>query len=144
MGWRRARAQQRQRLVATTKPPPRPIWPVRPVSLQDHLHEQARCLRLSETDQAALYFLIESLNDDGYLEDDWTELAIAFWRLVHGREAPSPSIAAIETAEAQLRTALGWLHNMEPTGCGRAGSGRMFAAADRRAAQQRRRRVRRW
>ena len=89
-----------------------------PVSLQDHLHEQARCLRLSDMDQAALYFLIESLNDDGYLEDDWTELAIAFWRLVHGREAPSPGIEAIEEAEAQLRVALGWLHSMEPVGVG--------------------------
>ena len=89
-----------------------------PVSLQDHLHEQARCLRLSDIDQAALYFLIESLNEDGYLDDDWTELALAFWRLVHGRDAASPSIAAIETAEEQLRTALGWLHNMEPIGVG--------------------------
>ena len=89
-----------------------------PVSLQDHLHEQARCLRLSETDQAGLYFLIESLNDDGYLDDDWTELALAFWRLMHGRDAASPSIAAIETAEEQLRTALGWLHNMDPLGVG--------------------------
>jgi RNA polymerase sigma-54 factor len=89
-----------------------------PVSLQDHLHEQARCLRLSEIEQAALYFLIESLNADGYLEDDWTELAMAFWRLVHGREASSPGIEAIEEAEEQLRTALGWLHNMEPTGVG--------------------------
>jgi RNA polymerase sigma-54 factor len=92
-----------------------------PVSLQDHLHEQARCLRLSETDQAALYFLIESLNDDGYVEDDWTELSIAFWRLLHGREAPSPSIAAIETAEAQLLSALDWLQAMEPTGVGARG-----------------------
>jgi RNA polymerase sigma-54 factor len=89
-----------------------------PVSLQDHLHEQARCLRLSETDQAALYFLIESLNGDGYVEDDWAELAIAYWRLLHGAEAPSPDIAAIEVAEEQLRIALGWLQNMEPTGVG--------------------------
>ena len=89
-----------------------------PVSLQDHLHEQARCLRLSDIEQAALYFLIESLNGDGYLEDDWTELALAFWRLLHGREAASPGFEAIEEAEQQLRIALGWLHNMEPTGVG--------------------------
>ncbi len=89
-----------------------------PVSLQDHLHEQARCLRLSEAEQAALYFLIESLNSDGYLDDDWTELALAFWRLLHGREAPSPGIAAIVEAEAQLHAALGWLQNMEPIGVG--------------------------
>ena len=34
------------------------------VSLQEHLHEQARCLRLSDEDRAALYFLIESRGND--------------------------------------------------------------------------------
>ena len=38
-------------------------------SLSAFLHRQALGLRLSETDRAALRFLIESLNDDGYLED---------------------------------------------------------------------------
>ena len=89
-----------------------------PVSLQDHLHEQARCLRLSDEDQAALYFLIESLNDDAYLEDDLAELALGFWRLMHGREVASPGIEELEAAEAQLRMALGWLQHMEPTGVG--------------------------
>ncbi|MEZ5702252.1 MAG: RNA polymerase factor sigma-54 [Burkholderiaceae bacterium] len=89
-----------------------------PVSLYDHLHEQARCLRLNESDQAALYFLIESLNDDGYLEEELAELALAFWRLMHGRDVPTPGFEAIEEVEEQLRTALGWLHNMEPTGVG--------------------------
>ena len=89
-----------------------------PISLYDHLHEQARCLRLSESDQAALYFLIESLNDDGYLEEELAELAMAFWRLMHGRDAPAPGFEDIEEVEEQLRTALGWLHNMEPTGVG--------------------------
>jgi len=89
-----------------------------PVSLQAHLHEQARCLRLSDEDAAALYFLIESLNDDAYLEDDMAELALGFWRLMHGREAASPAIEELEVAEAQLRMALGWLQHMEPTGVG--------------------------
>jgi RNA polymerase sigma-54 factor len=89
-----------------------------PVSLQDHLHEQARCLRLSDEDAAALYFLIESLNDDAYLEDDMAELALGFWRLMHGREAASPAIEELEAVEAQLRMALGWLQHMEPTGVG--------------------------
>ena len=44
-------------------------------SLQDHLHRQSLGLRLSEVDRAALYFLIESLNDDGYLEDSLASLA---------------------------------------------------------------------
>jgi len=44
-------------------------------SLQSHLHRQALSLHLSDEDSAALRFLIESLNDDGYLQDDLTELA---------------------------------------------------------------------
>src|SRR6478752_4586865 len=44
-------------------------------SLQSFLHRQALGLRLSETDRAALRFLIESLNDDGYLEDSLPALA---------------------------------------------------------------------
>jgi len=44
-------------------------------SLQDWLHRQALSLRLDEVDRAALRFLIESLNDDGYLEDSLESLA---------------------------------------------------------------------
>jgi RNA polymerase sigma-54 factor len=90
-----------------------------PVSLQDHLHEQARCLRMSDEDAAALYFLIESLNDDGYLEDSLNELAQACWRLsadpMAGTEPPFEQVEAIEQ---RLRTALQWLQQMEPTGVG--------------------------
>ncbi|MGP1629327.1 MAG: RNA polymerase factor sigma-54, partial [Giesbergeria sp.] len=44
-------------------------------SLTDFLHRQALALRLSEVDRAALRFLIESLTDEGYLEDPIEELA---------------------------------------------------------------------
>ena len=44
-------------------------------SLQVFLHRQALRLRLGAEDAAALRFLIESLNDDGYLEDPLEELA---------------------------------------------------------------------
>ena len=44
-------------------------------SLTDFLHQQALSLRLSEIDRYALRFLIENLNDDGYLEDPLQELA---------------------------------------------------------------------
>ena len=44
-------------------------------SLQAFLHRQALGLRLSAEDSAALRFLIESLNDDGYLEEPLEELA---------------------------------------------------------------------
>jgi len=44
-------------------------------SLSAHLHRQALSLRLGPEDRAALQFLIESLNDDGYLEDSLLSLA---------------------------------------------------------------------
>ena len=44
-------------------------------SLTAFLHRQALGMRLSDTDRAALRFLIESLNEDGYLEDPLDDLA---------------------------------------------------------------------
>ncbi|HSI52768.1 MAG TPA: RNA polymerase factor sigma-54, partial [Ramlibacter sp.] len=44
-------------------------------SLQSHLHRQALGLRLCEEDRFALRFLIESLNDDGYLDESLESLA---------------------------------------------------------------------
>ncbi|MCU0927055.1 MAG: RNA polymerase factor sigma-54, partial [Hydrogenophaga sp.] len=89
------------------------------VSLQDHLHDQARTLRLGDEDRAALYFLIESLNDDGYLDGGLDELATAWWRLSTGADsATEPGIEQQEQAQARLRTALGWLQHMEPAGVG--------------------------
>ena len=44
-------------------------------SLQSHLHAQALASRLGEADRIALRFLIESLNEDGYLEDPLAALA---------------------------------------------------------------------
>ena len=45
-------------------------------SLQSHLHAQALASRLGEEDRVALRFLIESLNEDGYLEDSLESLAV--------------------------------------------------------------------
>ncbi len=78
-------------------------------SLQSFLHRQALALRLSETDRAALRFLIESLNDDGYLEDSLPALASGlagddndqFDDLVH-----------------HFQVALGLLQSLEPVGVG--------------------------
>ena len=88
-----------------------------PVSLQDHLHEQARCLRLSDEDSAALYVLIESLNDDGYLEDSLADLAAAWLRLSQP-QASEASDELREELEQRLSTALHWLQHMEPAGVG--------------------------
>ena len=94
-----------------------------PVSLQDHLHEQARCLRLSDEDSAALYFLIESLNDDGYLEDPLAELAEAWLRLSQPNaradiQTNADTDALREELQQRLTTALLWLQHMEPAGVG--------------------------
>jgi RNA polymerase sigma-54 factor len=78
-------------------------------SLQDHLHRQALGLRLSPEDAAALHFLIESINDDGYLEDSLTSLAEG---LAGG------DLEQAEAAEQHFTVALSLLHHMEPAGVG--------------------------
>ncbi|SFC75244.1 RNA polymerase, sigma 54 subunit, RpoN/SigL [Polaromonas sp. OV174] len=78
-------------------------------SLQDHLHRQALSLRLSEEDRAALYFLIESLNDDGYLEDSLAELAAGL---------AGADLEAAEELAQRFAMALKLLQHMEPAGVG--------------------------
>ena len=78
-------------------------------TLQDHLHRQALSLRLSDVDRAALHFLIESLNDDGYLEDSLDALAAGL--------AGEDLEQAEELAE-HFAIALNLLQHMEPTGVG--------------------------
>ena len=78
-------------------------------SLQDHLHRQALGLRLSELDRAALHFLIESLNDDGYLEDRLSDLAEG---LADG------DMAQTEELTQQFEIVLKLLHCMTPSGVG--------------------------
>jgi RNA polymerase sigma-54 factor len=92
------------------------------LTLQAHLHEQARALRLTPDEGAALYFLIESLNDDGYLSDPLEVLAEAL--LAQETQALRRTLDPIAAQERQahwaqtLRTALHWLQHMEPTGVG--------------------------
>jgi RNA polymerase sigma-54 factor len=78
-------------------------------SLQDHLHRQALGLRLSEEDRAALHFLIESLNDDGYLEDTLAALASGL---------AGEDLEQAEELEHHFSVALKLLHHMEPAGVG--------------------------
>jgi RNA polymerase sigma-54 factor len=92
-----------------------------PVSLQDFLHDQARCLRLSDEDRAALYFLIESLNDDGYLEESLAELAGAWLHLSGVPQLagdPHDGLEEREALEQRLSVALQLLQHMEPSGVG--------------------------
>ena len=78
-------------------------------SLQDHLHRQALVLRLSPEDQAALHFLIESLNDDGYLADPIAELAAGL---------AGDDLAQREELEQHFSVVLKLLQHMEPAGVG--------------------------
>ena len=78
-------------------------------SLTDFLHRQALALRLSEIDRAALRFLIESLNDDGYLDDPLEELATG---LAGG------DLEQTEELVHRFTVALRLLQSLEPTGVG--------------------------
>ena len=60
------------------------------VSLSAHLHQQSLSLRLNDEERAALYFLIESLDEDGYLADPLPELAEA--RIVHMENNLRPAL----------------------------------------------------
>lgn len=92
-------------------------------SLAAFLHRQALALRLSELDRAALYFLIESLNDDGYLTDTLPDLAHG---LLQGLQAPAQSADSTGAEDSEEHTelvhrftvALHLLHSLEPTGVG--------------------------
>jgi RNA polymerase sigma-54 factor len=79
------------------------------LSLQSHLHSQALALRLSPEDCAALRFLIESLNDDGYLEDTLTTLAQAL---------AGDDETQVEQLLHHFTVALSLLQNLEPAGVG--------------------------
>jgi RNA polymerase sigma-54 factor len=80
------------------------------VSLQSHLHRQALGLRLSAEDQAALRFLIESLNDDGYLEDTLLSLAEGL--------AGHDDAEQLEQLVHHFTVALSLLQSLEPAGVG--------------------------
>jgi len=78
-------------------------------SLQDFLKRQALSLRLGAEDSAALQFLIESLNEDGYLEDTLESLAQG----LAGEESEH-----LEALLAHFELALRLLQSLEPTGVG--------------------------
>ena len=79
------------------------------VSLQSHLHTQALAFHLSAEDRAALGFLIESLNDDGYLEDPLPALAEG----LAGAE-----LEQLEPLLHHFTVALSLLQSLEPAGVG--------------------------
>ncbi|MBT0569695.1 RNA polymerase factor sigma-54 [Curvibacter sp. CHRR-16] len=78
-------------------------------SLQDYLHRQTLSLRVGAEDSAALRFLIESLNDDGYLEESIEDLA---------QSLRPESEEQYQQLLHHFRTALSLLHSLEPVGVG--------------------------
>ena len=78
-------------------------------SMQAHLHRQTLSLRLCEEDRCALQFLIESLNDDGYLEESLQSFAAAL--------APVDEEQREELVH-RFTVALRLLHHLDPTGVG--------------------------
>ncbi|MDI9332567.1 MAG: RNA polymerase factor sigma-54 [Alphaproteobacteria bacterium] len=90
-------------------------WARSQESLPDHLHRQALSLRLSDADRAALRFLIENLNEDGYLEDSLEDLAA---NLQGGPPEDDESLEAFEELVSRLQMALRLLQHMEPVGVG--------------------------
>ena len=81
------------------------------LSLQTHLHTQALGFHIGAEDRAALRFLIESLNDDGYLEDELIDLA----RGIAGADADE---AQVEELRHHLTVGLHLLQSLEPVGVG--------------------------
>ena len=79
-------------------------------SLQSHLHRQTLRLRLGDEDRAALRFLIESLNDDGYLEDPLLSLAEGL--------AGADDLEQVEDLLHHFTVALSLLQSLEPAGVG--------------------------
>ncbi len=80
------------------------------ISLQDHLREQLSSMRLTAADAAAVMVLIESLNDDGYLDGTLHEIV--------DQLAGDASDDAREDLLARLQCGLRFLQSMEPTGVG--------------------------
>jgi len=74
-------------------------------SLHDHLNEQLAMIRLSERDRSLVRFLIEAIDDDGYLTQSLEELLEIL---------PAELVVDIE----DLRIALHHVQNFEPTGIG--------------------------
>jgi RNA polymerase sigma-54 factor len=91
-------------------------------TLQDHLRAQLAGMRLAPADAAAVQVLIESLDDDGYLDGTLEEIA--------ERLADSLGLVAAEAREdllGQLRCGLKWLQSLEPAGVGASNLGECIA-----------------
>ena len=78
------------------------------VSLTEHLHQQASEYFLEPAARCALDYLIESLNEDGYLEDDLQDLALPLAR----------NLDEVDELLHHFQRALKLLQTFEPAGVG--------------------------
>ncbi|MDR2853177.1 MAG: RNA polymerase factor sigma-54 [Burkholderiaceae bacterium] len=78
-------------------------------SLYSHLHQQALALHLNAQERAALHFLIESLNEEGYLEDSLHALAASL------ADGDADALAALMQ---HFQVALNLLQSFDPPGVG--------------------------
>jgi RNA polymerase sigma-54 factor len=125
------------------------------LSLHEHLRAQVLGMRLSEEDRAALWVLIESVNDDGYLTDSLDDIARALLGMpaadkevaqqegltegaeeagkeAGGMTAPETDATALEDLLARLNCALRWLQSLDPIGVGARNLGECLALQMRR------------
>ena len=81
-------------------------WAQSQESLQSALYSQAAGLRLGDEDRAALFFLIESLNDDGYLTDPLIDLARELAETDCSDVADVADVAATTSASLEVNASL--------------------------------------
>jgi RNA polymerase sigma-54 factor len=84
-------------------------------SLQDHLRAQLSGMRLGREDAAAVMVLIESLDEDGYLDGTLEDIAE---RVANSLDIEDPEER--DNLLDQLRCGLKWLQSLEPVGVGAA------------------------
>src|SRR5688572_1241326 len=75
------------------------------ISLREYLLSQLKLMPLSERDQTLTLLLVDSINDDGYLEESLTEIA---------EQMP----LELEIDELELQTVLRLIQNLDPPGVG--------------------------
>ena len=75
------------------------------ISLREHLLSQLKLMQLSERDQMLTMLLVDSINEDGYLEASLEEIA---------EQMPEE----LEMDELELQTALRHIQNLDPAGVG--------------------------
>ncbi len=75
------------------------------ISLREYLLSQLKLMPLSERDQTLTLLLVDSINDDGYLEESLTDIA---------EQMP----LELEIDELELQTMLRLIQNLDPAGVG--------------------------